>query len=89
LGYYNTYIMTASLFTEEYEKFRTLLEKYRLKKNLTQSDLAKKLNRPQSFVSKYEIGERRLDVIEFLEIAKHLKINISEFFKELESGDEI
>ena len=81
--------MTASLFTEEYGKFRKLLEKYRLERNITQSDLAKKLNRPQSFVSKYEIGERRLDVIEFLEIAKQLKINIPEFFKELESGDTI
>jgi transcriptional regulator with XRE-family HTH domain len=81
--------MTISLFTQEYGKFRKLLEKYRLKRNITQSDLAVKLNRPQSFVSKYENGERRLDVIEFLEIAKQLKINIPVFFKKLETGDEI
>jgi len=81
--------MTISLFTEEYGKFRKLLVKFRLKRNITQSDLAEKLNRPQSFVSKYENGERRLDVIEFLEIAKQLKINIPEFFKKLESGDTI
>ena len=85
MEYYLNY-MTASLFTEEYGKFRKLLEKYRLKKNITQSELADSLNRPQSFVSKYENGERRLDVIEFLEIAKILQIKIPEFFKELENG---
>jgi transcriptional regulator with XRE-family HTH domain len=41
---------------------------------LTQIDLAKKLRRPQSFVSKYERGERRLDVIEFIEVTEALRI---------------
>ncbi len=79
--------MPASLFTKEYERFRKLLERYRQDNTLTQSELAAKLNRPQSYVSKYENGERRLDVIEFLEIAKELKINIAAFFKELENGE--
>lgn len=39
---------------------------------LTQVQLARRLQRPQSFVSKYERGERRLDVIEFLEVAHAL-----------------
>jgi transcriptional regulator with XRE-family HTH domain len=39
-------------------------------KGLTQSELARLLRRPQSFVSKYERGERRLDVVEFLEVAE-------------------
>jgi transcriptional regulator with XRE-family HTH domain len=43
--------------------------------NLTQIDLAKKLRRPQSFVSKYERGERRLDVVEFIEVAEALRIH--------------
>jgi transcriptional regulator with XRE-family HTH domain len=73
--------MTASLFTEEYGNFRKLLEKYRIERNITQNELAEKLGRPQSFVSKYKNGERRLDVIEFLEIARNLGINIPEFFK--------
>lgn len=36
---------------------------------MTQVDVAERLKRPQSFVAKYERGERRIDVIEFLEIA--------------------
>ncbi|HJW86818.1 MAG TPA: helix-turn-helix transcriptional regulator [Candidatus Brocadiaceae bacterium] len=87
LGYYNRFTMPASLFTKEYERFRKLLEKYRQDNKITQSELAVKLARPQSYISKYENGERRLDVIEFLEIAKVLKINISAFFKELENGE--
>ena len=37
---------------------------------LTQADVAAKLKRPQSFVSKYESGERNLDVIEFLAVCR-------------------
>jgi transcriptional regulator with XRE-family HTH domain len=37
---------------------------------LTQQQLAKRLGRPQSFVAKYEGGERRLDIVEFLAISR-------------------
>jgi transcriptional regulator with XRE-family HTH domain len=49
---------------------RELLIKARKAAGLTQAGLADCLRRPQSYVSKYERGERRLDVVEFLEIAK-------------------
>ena len=39
---------------------------------LTQDQLAKRLRKPQSFVAKYENGERRLDVVEFVVIARAL-----------------
>jgi transcriptional regulator with XRE-family HTH domain len=42
---------------------------------LTQIEVAEALGRPQSFVSKYEIGERRIDVEEFLQIADALQID--------------
>jgi transcriptional regulator with XRE-family HTH domain len=42
---------------------------------ITQSELAKQLKRPQSFVSKYENGERRLDVIEYIAVCKTLKVD--------------
>ena len=79
--------MTSSIFTKEYDKFRKLLSKYRQECGVTQAKLAEKLNRPQSYISKYESGERRLDVIEFLKIAKILNMDIPKFFKELDSGD--
>lgn len=61
--------------------FRTLLIEARKKSELTQVELAKRLNVPQSFVSKYEIGERRIDFIEFIEIAELLNIDLVEFIK--------
>ena len=67
--------MTRSAFTRKYARFRRLLADARRAKGLTQVELAKKLGRPQSFVSKFECGERRLDVIEFLEVARALKVD--------------
>jgi transcriptional regulator with XRE-family HTH domain len=49
--------------------FRELMIDARQKGGLTQQVLAKRLGKPQSFVAKYEGGERRLDVVEFLVIA--------------------
>lgn len=69
-----------------YKKFRELLAGVRKTAGLTQSELSQKLNRPQSFVSKYERGERRLDVIEFAEVAKALNVDpaklLDRFFRE-------
>jgi transcriptional regulator with XRE-family HTH domain len=45
----------------------------RQKAGLTQQQLAKRLRRPQSFVSKYEGGERRIDVVEFLWVVRAMK----------------
>lgn len=75
--------MTSSAFSERYERFRHLLTAARSKAGLTQVQLAEALGRPQSFVSKYERGERRLDVIEFLDIVDVLGIDPHEVLKEL------
>lgn len=73
--------MPRSVFTDEYERFRRLLVDARKKANLSQLALAKKLAKPQSFVSKYERGERRLDVIEFGQVARALDIDPLKFLK--------
>ncbi len=70
-----------SAFSSKYELFRRLLVDARTKNNLSQVELGQKLCRPQSFVSKYERGERRLDVIEFEEVAKALQIDPIRFLK--------
>jgi transcriptional regulator with XRE-family HTH domain len=49
-----------------------ILVEARQSAGLTQVALAKKLGRPQSFESKFEHGERRLDVIEFLDVTRAL-----------------
>ena len=72
-----------SSFTAEYKLFCKLLREAREKAGLTQEDVAKRLNRPQSYVSKYESGERRLDVIEFVRVAKVLKLTPETIFKQL------
>lgn len=68
-------ILQRSVSTYEYDSFRLLLIEARLGHRMTQVGLAKRLGRPQSFVSKYERGERRLDVIEFIEVAEAIGID--------------
>ncbi|MGH9450312.1 MAG: helix-turn-helix domain-containing protein [Terriglobia bacterium] len=55
-----------------------LLKETRTSLGLTQVDLAGRLGRPQSFVSKYESGERRLDLVELREICTALNVSVEE-----------
>ena len=75
--------MTKSVFTDQYQTFLSLLVKERKSAKMTQTQLAKQLKKPQSFISKYEKGERRLDVVEFLDIAKALGFDETNFIKRL------
>lgn len=77
--------MTSSVFTKKYECFRELLIQYRKDAGITQQDLAEALNKSQSYVSKYENGERRLDLVEFLDIAEVLKFDKHQFIEKLEA----
>jgi transcriptional regulator with XRE-family HTH domain len=67
--------MTKSLHTPEYEYFRSLLISARENSGLTQMDVSTRLGKPQSFVAKYERGERRLDVVEFIQVCNALGID--------------
>lgn len=62
-----------SIHTAPYAHLLELLVERRNAAGITQSQLADRLGRPQSYVSKFERGERRLDVIEFLEVCRHLE----------------
>lgn len=75
--------MTKSIYTTEHDKLRQLLIEHRKRAGATQSEMAKCLHRPQSFVSKYERGERRLDVLEFLEVAYCLNLDGPSLLAEL------
>lgn len=66
--------MTRSPHATAYRKLRAALAAARADAGLTQSEVAKKLKKPQSFVSKYESGERNLDVIEFLAVCRALAV---------------
>lgn len=59
----------SSIHQPEYKRLLEELIKAREKADITQQELADMLKKPQSFVSKYENGERRLDIIELTQIA--------------------
>ncbi|RDI59189.1 helix-turn-helix domain-containing protein [Microvirga subterranea] len=61
--------MQKSIYTQQHQRLCELLIEARKKAGLTQVEVAERLGKPQSFVAKYEGGERRLDVIEFLAVA--------------------
>lgn len=73
--------MTKSVFSGKYDRFRQLLIEARKQAGLTQVELSERISRPQSFVSKYERGERRLDVIEFFEVARAIGVDPFDFLR--------
>ncbi len=74
-----------SIFTDEYQVFLQRLVSARREAELTQQDLSTRINRPQSFVSKYERGERRLDVLEFVMVCHALSVDPCSIIREVES----
>ncbi|MBM7416843.1 MULTISPECIES: helix-turn-helix transcriptional regulator [Nocardiaceae] len=62
--------MEKSIYSAEYQQLCALLRQLRLDAGLTQVEVARRLGEPQSFVSKYESGERRLDIIELKYVAE-------------------
>lgn len=75
--------MTKSVFSERYTQFLAVMVQARKEAGLTQSELASCLGKPQSYISKAERGERRLDVIEFIEMAEALKADPAALISQL------
>lgn len=66
------------------EHLRTVLRQVRLDAGLRQVDLAARLGQPQSFVSKYETGERRLDILELRAVCGAVGVSLEDFVRRLE-----
>ncbi|MBL8600029.1 MAG: helix-turn-helix transcriptional regulator [Devosia sp.] len=75
--------MGKSIHSPQHQKLRELLVAARKKAKLTQAEVAEQLGRPQSFVAKYEGGERRLDVIEFMLVAEALGTDPAKLLRKL------
>ncbi len=78
--------MEKSIFTSRSEKLQSLLREIRVGAGLRQFDLAERLGQPQSFVSKYELGERRLDLPELQQICEACGTSLVEFVRRYEEA---
>ena len=73
--------MVDTIRTKEYGDFIGKLRKARLEAGLRQIDVAKKLKRTQSYVSRVEVGEQRLDIMELKRFATMYNKDINYFIK--------
>lgn len=74
-----------SHFDPKHRRVRALLRAIRLESGLRQVDVAERLGQEQSFVSKYESGERQLDFVEVAEICEALGISLTDFVRRFEA----
>lgn len=77
--------MEKSLATREFEVFTKLLREIRVRAGLTQVELAELLGQTQSYISKVERGECRLDIVQIRQFCRVLKTTLPEFVAEYES----
>ncbi len=75
-----------SIFTQEYRDVIDQLREARLKADLNQKQIAKKLAKSQSFVSKYERCDRRLDIVEFVRICRIVDIDPCRVIRRMDSN---
>jgi transcriptional regulator with XRE-family HTH domain len=79
-------VASKSIYSEELGVLVGLLRQLREEAGLRQVDLAERLDRHQSFVSKYEAGQRRLDLIELRAVAAALGVSLSEVVRRFEKA---
>lgn len=74
------------LHSPDYTVFIEVMKAARKGHGVTQAELARRIGQPQSFVSKYERQERRVDVVEFIHIMNALEANALEWIRTVESS---
>jgi transcriptional regulator with XRE-family HTH domain len=75
-----------NIYTKQRTQLVTLLRELRVEAGLTQTELAARIEKDQTFVSKFESGERRVDVLEIREICLALGITLEQFARRLEKA---
>lgn len=65
----SSFPLPKTIYTERHRRLRALLVAERKAAGLTQTEVAGRLGRPPSYVAKYELGDRRLDILEYLDVA--------------------
>jgi len=73
--------MKKTIYSEEYKYTITQLKKARKEAGLTQKEVAEKLSKPQSFISKCESGQRRVDINELNELAQIYRKSLNYFIR--------
>ena len=76
--------MRKSRFTPQYARFLERLKALRTKKGLLQTDLAKRLDVPQQYISRFETGETRMDVAQLWRYCRALGTSFTSVCKQLE-----
>ena len=75
--------MARDLYSPQYDRLRELIIAARQRAGLTQVELGKKINRPQSYVTDFERAERRIDVIEYISLAKAIGFDALEVLSDV------
>ena len=75
----------SNIYEPCYKIFVECLRDFRAQSRMTQQELASLLNCPQSYISKYEQGQKRLDIVEIRRICNVLGVSLTEFASEYET----
>jgi transcriptional regulator with XRE-family HTH domain len=74
----------TTIHTEEHRELVKMLREVRLSAGLTQTELSERLGRPQSFISKLEGGERRIDLVELRWLCRELGQDVTQLVRDWE-----
>ena len=81
MEYYTRKVMPRAIYTKDHNAIVERLKQARIEAGLVQVEVAEKLGKTQSYVSKIESGQRRFDVLQLKEFAKLYKKSLDFFVK--------